>query len=129
MVEKILEPGERLPDWPVAGTTGYDAMAEVDGVFVDPAGEAAFTALDDAADRRSARPGRTWCTTASWTVATGLLAAEVRRLAALVPEIAGRRGALAELLACFPVYRSYLPVGAGAPGPRRWPRPAGAGRT
>ena len=46
MVEKILEPGEELPDWPVAGTTGYDAMAEVDGVLVDPAGAAAFTELD-----------------------------------------------------------------------------------
>ena len=42
-VEKILEPGEVLPDWPVAGTTGYDAMREVNGVFVDPAGEAAAT--------------------------------------------------------------------------------------
>ena len=31
MVEKILEPGEALPpDWPVAGTTGYDALAEVE---------------------------------------------------------------------------------------------------
>ena len=41
VVEKILEPGEELPaSWPVAGTTGYDALAEVDGVLVDPAGEA-----------------------------------------------------------------------------------------
>ena len=40
VVEKILEPGEELPDWPVAGTTGYDALAEVCGVFVDPAAEA-----------------------------------------------------------------------------------------
>ena len=29
-VEKILEPGEELPaDWPVDGTTGYDALTEV----------------------------------------------------------------------------------------------------
>ena len=36
-VEKILEPGEELPDdWPVDGTTGYDALAEVGGLFVDP---------------------------------------------------------------------------------------------
>ncbi|MGH8917366.1 MAG: alpha-amylase family glycosyl hydrolase, partial [Actinomycetes bacterium] len=47
LVEKILEPGEKLPgSWPVDGTTGYDALAEVDGVLIDPAGEAAFTALD-----------------------------------------------------------------------------------
>ena len=36
VVEKILEPGEQLPAWPVAGTTGYDALSEVCGVFVDP---------------------------------------------------------------------------------------------
>ena len=34
-VEKILEPGEELPPWPVAGTTGYDAMREVGGLLVD----------------------------------------------------------------------------------------------
>ena len=43
-VEKILEPGESLPDdWPVDGTTGYDALAEVANLFVDPAGEARST--------------------------------------------------------------------------------------
>src|SRR5262249_36596329 len=47
VVEKILEPGEELPPgWPVAGTTGYDALREVCGLFVDPAAEPAFTALD-----------------------------------------------------------------------------------
>ncbi|TAM93179.1 MAG: malto-oligosyltrehalose synthase, partial [Jatrophihabitans sp.] len=45
VVEKILEPGERLPpDWPVDGTTGYDALAEVGGLFVDPAAEPALDA-------------------------------------------------------------------------------------
>ena len=40
VVEKILEPGEPLPrDWPVAGTTGYDFLNELGGLFVDPAGE------------------------------------------------------------------------------------------
>ena len=46
VVEKILEPGEELPAWPVAGTTGYDALAEVCGVFVDPSTEAFFDTLD-----------------------------------------------------------------------------------
>ena len=50
-MEKILEPGEVLPDWPVAGTTGYDAMREVNGVFVDPAGEARGDGALSAADR------------------------------------------------------------------------------
>ena len=44
-MEKILEAGEQLPDWPVYGTTGYDAMREVDGLFVDPDAEPAFTEL------------------------------------------------------------------------------------
>ncbi len=40
-------PGEDLPEsWRTAGTTGYDALAEVDDVLIDPAGEFALTALD-----------------------------------------------------------------------------------
>jgi (1->4)-alpha-D-glucan 1-alpha-D-glucosylmutase len=38
-VEKILEPGERLRDWPVEGTTGYEFANDVTALFVDPAGE------------------------------------------------------------------------------------------
>ncbi|MEU4157194.1 malto-oligosyltrehalose synthase [Actinoplanes sp. NPDC026670] len=110
VVEKILEPGERLPAWPVAGTTGYDAMAEVNGVFVDPATEAFFDTLDH----------HLTGATVSWQdlvhdaklhVATNVLAAELARLASLVPEIEAAPKALAELAACFPVYRSYLPAG------------------
>src|SRR5919206_61870 len=112
VVEKILEPGEELPrSWPVAGTTGYDALAEVDGVLVDPAGAEVFTALDTALTGVQT----------SWPqlvhdckldVATGMLGSELRRLAALAPSIPDVTDALAEVLACFPVYRSYLPDGA-----------------
>ena len=44
------------PEWPVDGTTGYDALAEVGGVFVDPAAEPAFDALyrELTGDERSA---------------------------------------------------------------------------
>jgi (1->4)-alpha-D-glucan 1-alpha-D-glucosylmutase len=44
-VEKILEPGEPLRDWPVEGTTGYDFLNDVTGLFVDPAGEEPMTRL------------------------------------------------------------------------------------
>ncbi|HTX10872.1 MAG TPA: malto-oligosyltrehalose synthase, partial [Solirubrobacteraceae bacterium] len=44
-VEKILDPGERLRDWPVCGTVGYEFMNDVGALFVDPAGEAPLTAL------------------------------------------------------------------------------------
>ncbi|HET7139246.1 MAG TPA: alpha-amylase family glycosyl hydrolase, partial [Arthrobacter sp.] len=47
LVEKILEPGEELPpEFSCAGTTGYDALADLDRLLVDPAGEDALDALD-----------------------------------------------------------------------------------
>src|SRR6202008_562138 len=50
VIEKILAVDEALePTLPVAGTTGYDALREVGGVFVDPTGEQALTALVDSA--------------------------------------------------------------------------------
>ena len=111
VVEKILEPGEQLPDWPVGGTTGYDAMAEVCGVFVDTTTEAFFDTLD-----HHLTGGETsWqdmVHQTKYAVATTLLAAELARMAALVPEVGAASRALAELAACFPVYRSYLPFGA-----------------
>ncbi|MEV6636158.1 malto-oligosyltrehalose synthase [Actinoplanes sp. NPDC051470] len=110
VIEKILEPGEELPGWPVAGTTGYDPMAEVNGVFVDPSTEAFFDTLD-----HHLTGGETsWQDLVHGTklhAATTLLAAENSRLARLVPEIEAAPRALAELAACFPVYRSYLPIG------------------
>ncbi|MFC6005754.1 malto-oligosyltrehalose synthase [Angustibacter luteus] len=46
VVEKILEGDERLPrDWRTAGTTGYDVLQRIGGVFVDPAGAAPLSAL------------------------------------------------------------------------------------
>jgi (1->4)-alpha-D-glucan 1-alpha-D-glucosylmutase len=111
-VEKILEPGEELPDdWPVDGTTGYDALGEVGGLFVDPSAEAAFDGLyreltqDDADFADHVAAGKR-------LVASTILQAEVSRLARLVPEVERAAEALLELLVAFPVYRSYLPVGA-----------------
>src|ERR1700758_2435193 len=50
VIEKTLAVDEALePTLPVAGTTGYDTLREVGGVFVDPAGEEALTALVDSA--------------------------------------------------------------------------------
>ncbi|MEV6343944.1 malto-oligosyltrehalose synthase [Actinoplanes sp. NPDC051851] len=110
VVEKILEPGERLPAWPVDGTTGYDAMAEVCGVFVDPGTEAFFDTLDHHLTGHEISYQNLVHETKT-TAATRLLAAELRRMAALVPELESAPRALAELAACFPVYRSYLPAG------------------
>ena len=41
VVEKILQVGERMPEaWPMAGTTGYDFLNRVSGLFIDPTSEA-----------------------------------------------------------------------------------------
>ncbi len=48
VIEKILAVDEPLdPSLPVAGTTGYDALREVGGLFIDPAGAATLTDLVD----------------------------------------------------------------------------------
>ena len=50
MIEKILAVDEPLdPTLPVAGTTGYDALREIGGLFVDPTGGRPLTALVDSA--------------------------------------------------------------------------------
>jgi (1->4)-alpha-D-glucan 1-alpha-D-glucosylmutase len=129
VVEKITEPGEALPPWPVAGLTGYDVLREVCGLFVDPAAEPAFTALDTSmAGAATDWPELTHA--CKREVVTGILRAELCRLTHLADGVAGTAGApatatstadgvaagveeaLIELLACFPVYRSYLPDGA-----------------
>jgi len=106
IVEKILEYGEELLAWPVDGTTGYDALREVCGVFVDPAGEAAFTALDTSLTGVAVSwPELTHA--CKLEVAQRMFPAELHRLAALVPALPDAAAGLAELAANFPVYRSY----------------------
>jgi len=125
LVEKILEGEERLPSsWATAGTTGYDALADIDRVMIDPDGRPALDALDSKLRDQSG--------IVSWTelihgtkrgIADGILRSEVLRierdLGRSVEDVVADEGseishtadALAELLACFPVYRSYLPLG------------------
>jgi (1->4)-alpha-D-glucan 1-alpha-D-glucosylmutase len=102
VVEKVLEVGEDLPDWPVDGTTGYDALREAGGLFVDPAGRRAYPPR--VSWETAARTGKT-------EAATRLLAAELTRLTKLIPDGPEIREALVEVAADFPVYRTYLPDG------------------
>ncbi|MCU1461587.1 MAG: 1,4-alpha-D-glucan 1-alpha-D-glucosylmutase [Acidimicrobiales bacterium] len=126
VVEKILEPGEELPaGWPVAGTTGYDWLHAAGGVFVDPAGEAPLVALwcsitGEAADFAE----QAW--RAKHEVMARDLAADVERLTELLVQVCERqrrhrdhtrvalREALREIVAAFPVYRTYLQPGTPA---------------
>jgi malto-oligosyltrehalose synthase len=43
IAEKILEPGEELPNWPIQGTTGYDFLAHVNNLFTNKKSEKSFT--------------------------------------------------------------------------------------
>ena len=116
IVEKILTGDERLPAaWPVAGTTGYDFLNHANRLLVSPEGEQAMSAVfagftgqtqDFAATAREAKR----------EVLQNSLAAEVSQLArCLIPLVDqthdALRKALVEIIACLPVYRTYLKPG------------------
>ena len=103
-VEKILHPGEQLRDWPVEGTVGYEFLNEAQGLFVDPAGEAAADRALRGARRATTRPferGR----------ARGAARAGARRRSRARCSGCARchdPGELEEALARLPVYRTYV---------------------
>jgi len=121
VVEKILGVGEALPaSWPVDGTTGYEALREIQGVFVDPAGAGLITQIAAAHVRRR-ESLHTAEHAARQEVAGTILAAEVARIARTFRPEPGQHfagsavhAAVLELLCGFPVYRSYLPEGRSA---------------
>ena len=121
VVEKILEPGEELPaQWATVGTTGYDALNRVLGLFVDPAGELPLTALWTSVTGSEASYEEVVDQT-KHLVLREVLAAEVNRLTEVGLRVCrtdptlrdttrrGLREALVEVLAGFEVYRAYLP--------------------
>ena len=119
VVEKILSPGETLrEEWPVQGTTGYEFLNDLEAIFIDPVGHAAvcrfyagLTGLPEFA--RLAYRGKA-------RVLERSLASDVGRLARILWPIAAKgrrtsglgraelRRALIELIACLPVYRTYV---------------------
>jgi (1->4)-alpha-D-glucan 1-alpha-D-glucosylmutase len=122
LVEKILAHYETLPDWPVAGTTGYDFTSQVLGLFVDPAGERAMTRLY----RRIANRGEYFdevLYTSKKRIMQVNLASEMNVLAHEFHSLSmedwhsrdftlnGMRAALEEVIAAFPVYRTYVSAG------------------
>ncbi|HWC11852.1 MAG TPA: malto-oligosyltrehalose synthase [Acidimicrobiales bacterium] len=123
VVEKILEPGEELPpSWPVAGTTGYDFLNLVGGLFVDPAGEEPLTELH----ARFTGTGASYhelVREKKHLVMRQSLGPDVHRVTDLAAAVCRRHrrqrdhgwrdldAALRELVACFPVYRTYVQPG------------------
>jgi (1->4)-alpha-D-glucan 1-alpha-D-glucosylmutase len=103
-VEKILDPGERLRDWPVAGTTGYEFLNDVAALYVDPAGEAPLTDLWEEVSGDHRRFGE-HAFEAKLEQARTAFAPEVDRLRREAPRpLTGLERALASL----PVYRTYV---------------------
>lgn len=119
VAEKILDPEEALPDWPVAGTTGYDFANDVLGLFVDPAAEQTLNEVDrafGASPKSYAEQARE----AKLELAEGELAADRNRLGRLLWSVAQQhpeardvdeaacRRVVSAVVASLPVYRTYV---------------------
>jgi (1->4)-alpha-D-glucan 1-alpha-D-glucosylmutase len=120
LAEKILRPGEHLPEsWPIDGTTGYDFLHRAGGVLVDPDG----TAKLRAAFGRFTGEGPSYehvRTAARRAVLEEGLAADLDRVTALLVRVCERhrryrdftrtelRDALREVAVHAPAYRSYV---------------------
>ena len=122
-VEKILALGEVLPEtWTTAGTSGYEFMNDVLGVLVYPGGEEPLLR----AYRRfmgEVKPYEDEVHDAKMLVMETSLSGELVRLASELRRLAeadyhtrdftlqALQKALAEIIAAFPRYRTYLPHG------------------
>ncbi|MDG4560770.1 MAG: malto-oligosyltrehalose synthase [Candidatus Competibacter sp.] len=120
VVEKILEHGEELPvSWPCQGTSGYDFLGAVDGLFCQPAAEAEFTRIYHAfiGDTTSCE-ALIDCN--KRMIVDKHLAGDIDNLAHLLKRISeryryasdftlyGLEMALIEIMVLFPVYRTYI---------------------
>ena len=128
LVEKILADGERLPDdWPVDGTTGYEFMTALEDVLIDPVG---YGAIEAAYRGTRGKPGFHMVAVESKRrVLRSTLNADVRRIAPMLAALARRAGwprrsiaayagAIVELVAVLPVYRTYMDAERPAPSER-----------
>ncbi len=120
VAEKILEPGEKLPEsWPIHGTTGYDFLAQLGGTFVSGAHEDEMTAIYRRFTGDRMGYGETLLGTKE-LILRGSLSSELSGLAERLERLAERdprwsdftlstlRAAMREVIASFPVYRTYL---------------------
>lgn len=121
-VEKILDiKGEIPPSWPVQGTTGYDFMNYLNGLFCKKENDVAFvrlyykfTGLSHSYERLLSEKKR--------LIVGKHMAGNIDNLAQLLKKISakdrygrditlyGLRRALVEVMTFFPVYRSYINV-------------------
>ncbi len=130
VAEKILARGESLPeDWPVAGSTGYDFLVLVGGLFVDPLGEEELTKFyreftgEETDFREVVRASKR-------QVIREYLGSELNRLTSLFVDVCERHRrhrdytrhelseALCEAAVSFPVYRTYVSLARNRVTPR-----------
>ncbi len=132
VVEKILAPHERLrADWPIEGTTGYDYLNLSLGLFVDQSAEAvfsetyrAFAGADDSFEEIALASKLRIMDNemASELGALGRAAARLARESPMTADLtrAILTRAIKAIVACFPVYRTYVDLsGAVAEADRR----------
>jgi (1->4)-alpha-D-glucan 1-alpha-D-glucosylmutase len=120
VVEKILGRGEQLPrEWPVSGTTGYDFLNAVNGIFIQPEG---LGKLEEIYSRRTGDdlPFAELCYASNKLVMETLFKGDANALGHHLGRLAaGHREArdirlselidvLVEVTACLPVYRTYI---------------------
>lgn len=120
LVEKIIQPEESLPPvWPVSGTTGYDFMNHVNRVYCDSRNRDEFDRIyRECADFRT--PFHDLVADKKRLIIDKHLAGNIDSLAHLLKRISSRdrhgydialyglKRALVEILAYFPVYRTYI---------------------
>jgi (1->4)-alpha-D-glucan 1-alpha-D-glucosylmutase len=120
LVEKILTGEERLrKDWPVQGTTGYEFANLVNGLFVDASAATKMERIYRSFSGRSLE-FTDLVYSCKKLILKVALASELNVLANLLSRIAlsnrhtcdftlnSLRSALAEIIASFPVYRTYV---------------------
>ncbi len=120
VVEKIVSDEEPLrPDWRVHGTTGYGFMNDVSGLFVDPSQAHAFRKLYERFTGRTDRfaevvyESKKLIISPSMASELNVLARELNRISEGDRRfrdftLDSLQEALREVVACFPVYRTYV---------------------
>jgi len=120
VAEKILADYEHLPEnWPVCGTTGYEFSRSLNGLFVDPASEEAMTSLYHQFIGEQYDFDEILYASKKHII-TSAMVGELNVLASLLFRLARKdrasrdftlnllRQGLTEIVACFPVYRTYI---------------------
>jgi (1->4)-alpha-D-glucan 1-alpha-D-glucosylmutase len=120
VAEKILEPGEPLrKNWPIHGTTGYDFLYQAGGLFIDPDGLKQITATYEQFTGETTGY-EDLCRENKTMVLRDILGSDITRLVSIFVQICESHRdhrdytrpdihrALRQVVANFPVYRSYL---------------------